>query len=119
MTFHPNIRKIGLALLPGILLLVFLFTTNPQELPLVLLLVPFLLLLLSIFSAAYFSFALLSFKSLARRRRLVLSFCLALLPTALLLLQSINQLTARDSLLFSVFIFILVLYVARVNVLKR
>ena len=113
------VKKLGLALSPAVLLLIFLFTTNPQALPAVLLLIPFVLLFSCVFSLVYWTSALLSFGRINGKRRLMLSFCLALLPTLLLLLQSINQLTARDILIFSLFIFILVMYIFRINAVKH
>ena len=124
MNTHPNlrrkVRKLGLILLPYALLAAFLFTTNPQNLPAALLLVPFLLLFWCLFSTIYYGFGLLGLAQVVTpRKRLVLAFCLALLPTILLILQSINQLTGRDTLIFSVFIAVLALYVGRANFKKR
>jgi hypothetical protein len=113
-------RKIGFLLLPYGLLILMLWTTNPERLAAVWLLVPFVLLFWGLWVTAYHGLHALGLKGQKRfNRRLVLSFCLALLPTLLLVLQSINQLTVRDALLLVIFMVMLMLYLSRTNFSRR
>lgn len=116
MKDHPRARKIGRVLILYIALAIFLFSTDPSNLPLILLLVPFLLLFFSLFGTIYYGFALfIPATKLARPKRMVIAGCLALLPVILLVLKSINQLTVRDVLIFGIFTLSLVLYLTRTH----
>ncbi len=114
MTARPRLRKLIVLVAPYILLVAFLFITNPSKLPLPLLLIPFALLFLSLFGTIfYFTSVIPNLRVYTRRKRAVLSACLALLPTLLLMLKSLNQLAPRDAIILTIFIVSLALYLTR------
>jgi len=120
MKRHFMKRSTGLIIAPYLLLIAVLLSTNPQRLPAAWLLLPFVLLLWGLWATIYFSLRHLGMRRAgSARKRLVLAFCLALLPTLFLALQSINQLTARDVLLLGIFMLVLLLYVSRTSFNRR
>jgi uncharacterized membrane protein YccC len=113
-------KKSFLTILLYVGFIVFLFTTNPNKLPIGLLLLPIAWLFLCLFVAARFLFSrLLKNSKLSRSRRNTLALLAAGLPSLLLLLKSIDQLTARDSLLLLLLIGFALFYASRINFAKR
>jgi len=102
-------------------LLLFLSTTKPTNLPVILLLVPltwlFVCLLATIILiAGYFR---LNLGNESIYKQVSYASLLALIPTGLLLLQSINQLTAKDIMLCIVFAVIALVYVRRFRLSQK
>lgn len=94
------------------LLGVFLITTDPRHLPLILLIVPFVLMM----SAFYLTISLLMqiFRpSMLRPKRVYFSIVSSGFLTFLLVLNSVNQLTWRDALLLVVLMLFLLFYGSR------
>lgn len=87
------------------ILLLFLFTTNPQSIPSVLLIVPFVLLFIIITSGMPLVF---SAQQLAKTKALKIGATVAAVSVLLLGLQSLGQLTLRD--VFAVIVFFGVAY---------
>lgn len=95
-------------------LLVFMFTTNPRDLPVGWLLAPFILLFMALF---------LTFKAtlwrpggkFGDRKARVMCGVAAAIPTLILLLDSVNQLTIRDSLILIAFGLIGLFYIAKLD----
>lgn len=85
--------------LPLVLLLLFLVTTNPRQLPLPLILIALVMLLISSYSIIKH----LLFKLSRGDKPLnnLIAGILSFIVLTLVVLQSINQLTFRDGLLFS------------------
>jgi hypothetical protein len=77
-----------------ILLLTLLFT-NPERLPSIFLMLPFGLLFIVLVSAIYYA---LGFLGIRPRARLRIGMAAAAVPVLLLVLQSLGQLTPRDTL---------------------
>lgn len=104
-------------LIPTILyggLLVFLFSTNPRNLPVGWLLVPFLWLFIALFWT--FMHVLPYTSSEYRPKRVLLTSVFgATLPTLALLLDSVNQLTVRDAILLVGFGALGFFYASRIN----
>lgn len=102
-------------------LVIFLFTTDPTKLPLALLLLPIVWLFLCLFVAGYYLLPKLFIGSttFSRSRSRVLAFLIAILPSMLLLLKSIDQLTVRDGLLLFALILFAVFYASRISFLKQ
>jgi hypothetical protein len=102
-------------ILAWVCLSVFLAISTPNELPVVALIVPFVLL----FAAAYSSWSLIQqtrIRYLARgkahkRLGLVVSVCAVLL----LVLQSLGQLTLRDVITVAAIVFLGYVYMGRAN----
>jgi hypothetical protein len=107
---------VGLVCLYG-LGITFFVLTNPAQLPLVLLVLPFMWLFAVIFWTAWLLLGLSKSLSPARRRMLIAGV-VAMLPSLLLVFQSIHQLTGRDVLLTVAFIALAVFYVSRADFIK-
>jgi phosphoglycerol transferase MdoB-like AlkP superfamily enzyme len=97
--------------------LVFFTLTNPARLPLVLLVLPFMWLFTVIFWSVWLLLGLSTVLS-PTRRRVLIAGATAMLPSLLLVFQSIHQLTARDVLLTVAFIGLAVFYVSRADFIK-
>jgi hypothetical protein len=96
---------------------VFLLMTNPEKLPLPLLILPFVLL----FAALFLTARLLLrryFANLGGRYNRGLALALATLPVLLLILQSIGQLSIRDLLITAGLLIGLVFYFRKTDFLK-
>ena len=99
----------------------FLFATDPNKLPIGWLLVPFILLFAAIFST------LISIQNRnggkkqggSSAKRYATAAILAAIPTFLLLLDSINQLTAGDALIFGIFAIVALFYVRKLSFAAR
>ncbi len=119
MTFPMSYHRIGKYC---ILLCVYAFgplfilTTNPEQLPLPLLVVPFIWLFGILFYSA--KQLLKRFSSLSDKQSLIISGMTAALPVLLLLFQSIHQLTAKDVLLSVGLVGVAALYIFRADFIK-
>lgn len=99
-----------------LLIPMMLFTTNPENLPLPLLMLPFILL----FMALYFGSQLVLINllpNIGRRAVRGVGVALAILPVLLLVLQSISQLTIRDLLITLGLIGLLIFYFRKTDFL--
>lgn len=96
---------------------IFLSLTNPDNLPIGLLTLPFVWLFINIYLLFLLIFDLLveRYKTLSRLKRHELGILGASLPTLLLLLKSIDQLTIRDSLILIGIYVLLIFYISRVD----
>lgn len=95
---------------------VFLFATDPNKLPIGWLLLPFVLLFGAIFLTILYVQRLKRQKpSNSSTKGFATAAILAAIPTFLLLLDSINQLTLRDALIFIVFAIVALFYVRRMS----
>lgn len=108
-----------LCLLIGLvfLLLSFLFYTNPQELPLFFLFVPFVLLYIIMFIVFKQVGAIFLKNVSIEYRRWIVGF-VALLPVGLLLTMSAGQTDGNDVILFGIFVVLIIFYFSRTNFLK-
>jgi len=93
-------------------LLILLFTTNPQTLPSVILVLPFVLVFL-ILSLSFLYVG--RNRGIGRGRVVRFSIFGAALPTIMLVLQSLGQLTVRDILTIFVLFCMAYFYMARVT----
>lgn len=97
----------------------FLFLTNPRSMPLVLLIVPFIWIYLAIFFASYyFMYRVVGWIAqhpISRRKSLAGASLAAFVPTSILILKSINQLTIRDIVIVSIFGLIMAFYINRLK----
>lgn len=94
----------------GVGLLLLLLTTDPAHLPSVMLFVPFLLLFMALWLGGS---ALLNMLGMRRSMATRLGLFLAALPTLMLVLQSIGQLTFRDVVTISALFGIAYFYMSR------
>ena len=113
-----QIQKLTALLLLWITLPVFLLLTNPETLPLPLLVVPFILLLFVIYKTMFLVLKL-SFRSFSKNRIRVMAGASALLPTLLLILASIRQLTVRDTAIVIGLLITLTFYMRRIDFLHK
>jgi hypothetical protein len=79
--------------------LTFLFSTDPRKLAISWLILPFLWLYFSLFLTAIYAIDWLSADHRHNRRQTVVAMLAAAIPTTMLLLDSVDQLTVKDSLL--------------------
>ncbi|MFA6270504.1 MAG: hypothetical protein WC657_04860 [Candidatus Paceibacterota bacterium] len=116
---HPN-KQVNLTIILYGGLVVFLLSTDPDRLPIGLLLLPIAWLFLCLFiTIRYLLDRLFKGKrALSSSRRFSLAFLFAALPSLLLLLSSINQLTVRDVLLLLAVVLFGVFYVSRLKLPK-
>lgn len=102
-------------------LLVFLLTTNPKNLSVIWLIVPFVLLFIALFFTWLLIVRALGGKRSvlrSRRRQYIVAALLAAGPTLMLLLDSVDQLTLKDGLLIVVFGIFALFYASKINFQK-
>lgn len=116
MILNTNSKKLAAVVLACAALLVLFIATNPEDLPLVLLTLPFLLLFLSLFLSLEILLSSLMPKINAKSKRW-LAVILAGLPVLLVLLQSIGQLSVRDLLLVIALVSALIFYFKKADFL--
>jgi hypothetical protein len=113
-----QVQKLTTLVLAWVSLPIFLLATNPEELPLPLLIVPFILLLACLYVTAKV-FLNIFFKDIDTGRRKTMAAIFAVLPTLLILLASINQLTVRDTAIVLGLLVLLLFYLRRLDFLKN
>jgi hypothetical protein len=109
-----NLLKLGL-LYGG--LAIFLLSTDPRNLSLPLLLIPFIWLGVCLYVAIRYCLTLFStrYRKISNNRKNSLAVTLAAIPVCMLLLKSIGQLTIRDVFILAGLIAIGTFYVGRVR----
>ena len=114
-----NLRNICLALL-YLSLPLFLLLTNPQNLPLPLLIMPVVLLFVIIYTTVYLAIfkKYKRLNKLSKTRIYVISGISALIPVLLIVLASIGQFTLRDIVLALVIVVCISWYLLKVDFLK-
>lgn len=93
-----SFRKTGIIVLSLLALPLFLTLTNPEKLPLPLLMVPIILVFIISYILIDTILAALRPSMLKNKRRFIAGVASAL-PTLLVILQSIQQLTIKDALI--------------------
>jgi hypothetical protein len=93
-------------------LFLWLSLTDPRKLPIVLLIVPFALLFAAVFMTVSFVLKQFMPRMTVAKRRLAAG-CVSGLPSFLLILSSVNQLTWRDVALVAFLSIILLFYASR------
>ncbi len=96
----------------------FISFTNPNSVLLPLLIIPFVLIGIFIFSIVY-GVLNVSLKHKDRFSTQLLSLSIATLAVLMLLLQSLNQLTWRDGLLTTIFAAMFWVYIWRADFLRK
>jgi hypothetical protein len=115
---HKLKLGLGIALLYAALPL-FILNTNPAQLPLPLLLIPFLLLFASLFTALLFigkKTRLL--RGIDHRKQYAIAGLLTALPLSLFVFQSLHQLTIRDVIIAISLVFATGFYISRADFLR-
>lgn len=95
----------------------FLSVTNPRQLPLPLLVLPFIWVFCLIFYAVWLATGRIAGLQKGRRRSILAGFSAAL-PVILLVFQSIHQLTIRDVILAISIVALVSFYMSRANFLR-
>jgi hypothetical protein len=93
------------------ILLFLFFIADPAKVPAVILILPFLLLFMGLFSMALYIFG--TRKRIEDRRQIKLAALCASLPILLLVLQSIGQLTLRDVITVGILFVLSYFYILR------
>jgi hypothetical protein len=98
----------------------FLFFTNPQNLPLPLLIVPIVLLFLIFYVTIYYLILKGFNKSriISKTRLFIITAIVAMVPVLLIVLASIRQFTLRDIILSTVIVICISWYLLKVDFLK-
>jgi hypothetical protein len=112
-TIMNHFKKLTLILAPFLLLGLFLMLTDPYDLPLIILLLPFVLLGWGIFKATK---ELGKQAGLSQRRSKLTATIVTILVLLTVLLQSIRQLSAKDFIILIVLLAGVTLYVRRFDV---
>ncbi len=106
-----NKKKISLVVASYILAGFYFMTVNPENLSLVFILIPFLI----IFGLFFLSIGLFLdiFTKSSKKQKRLIAFVSSFIPTLLLVIQSITQLTIRDVILSSLILVIIIWYYKR------
>ena len=99
---------------------IFLISTNPQHLPIVLLTVPYILLFLILYVTAYLAAPKYFKKSLSgsRTKQVIISGLFGVIPVLLIWLVSIRQFNVWDILLTLVILILVSWYLLRADFFK-
>lgn len=113
--FHSTLKLASGALVSLVLALLILISTNPQNLPAIFLLLPFVFFFLALFLAILAVNTYLSKNELtdSGSKNVFFSFLMAGYPTMLILLQSIGQLSVRDVITLTLICGLSAFYVTR------
>ncbi|MBA3758581.1 hypothetical protein H0X10_03050 [Candidatus Saccharibacteria bacterium] len=114
---YKQVQKLTILVLLWISLPVFLLVTNPETLPLPLLIIPFVLLLLILYKTAEAVLGITLNRRSSKRVK-IMAGVVAFLPTLLLILASIRQLTVRDSAIVIGLLVMFIFYMRRIDFLK-
>lgn len=112
-----KVQKLTTILLLWISLPTFLLLTNPETLPIPLLIMPFLMVLFAIYRTTNLALGL-GPRPMSPKRAKLMSGVIAILPTVLLILASIGQLTVRDSVIIFGLLILLTFYMRRLDFLN-
>jgi hypothetical protein len=112
------IRKIILVLSLYIIFFGFLSLTQPQHVPLIVLVAPFIIMTIAFYLSVCVLLTWLM-PGIALSKRRFFSSSVAGFCVFMVVLSSVNQLTARDFLLMALLSVCLLLYIGRVNFTKR
>lgn len=120
MTLSNKKIKIFLLVLLYLSLPLVIFLTNPNKLPLPLLILPVLLLFFIIYTTIYIILTKRFNKSrlISKTRMIVISGIAAIMPVLLLVLASIRQFTFRDIVLALALVICVSWYLLKVDFLK-
>lgn len=114
---RPVVQLLVLALF-YLLFTIFLFNTNPQNLPVGILIIPFVVLYILLFSTIKIVLGILSVIIGPRlyKKRNSIAFIVSFFATLLLVLKSINQLSLSDVLVIGALLSGLIFYASKLNI---
>lgn len=110
--FLTKFKRLIKVLLVWLALFAWLALTDPRKLPIVLLIVPFVLLFMAVFMTINLIMARFM-PRMSQGKRRTAAACVAGLPSFLLILSSVNQLTWRDVALVAFLSIFLLFYASR------
>lgn len=108
-----RLKPLASIFIPLLALIVFLIATDPYDLPIVLLVVPFILAAVFIYRLSKF---LLSNAGVSKKKSSFISGMITALLLLLLLMQSIRQLTIKDLLILAALLIGVTLYFRRIDI---
>lgn len=111
-----HLQRYGLLLLLYISGPLFLLFTNPQNMPLPLLVLPFLWLFIALFTGSWW--LLQRRQGISRQQTILVSSLIAALPVLLAIFQSIHQLSIKDVLLSVGIVVLAALYMLRADFIR-
>ncbi len=109
---NTKLRKVFTLFLLYLVGWLFFTMISPEQLPIVLLVVPFIYIFATVFYTALVAQEFI-FPQMKKRR--IVSFILALFLVLMLVLHSLHQLTSRDLLLGAAATILLTWYVSKIN----
>lgn len=112
----PMNKKILLLISMIVCLAVFMLLTNPNEIPLGFLLVPFLIISIIVFLAANYLINLLRNDKKTKKKTIVFSAALSVIIMNFLVLRSVGQLTLQDGLISVLITIILGFYIGKLQI---
>lgn len=113
---HRVKYQIRIAVVAIIVLMVFIFFTNPHDLPILLLLTPVLLLFIFLTSFLTLTFAIInSINTVLMGRNLIYGATISFVICLALMLKSIDQLNSKDILLILLFSTVSIFYIRHVK----
>lgn len=107
-------KAIKAAGISSIILLLILLNTDPQRLPSVALVAPFILMFIAFASIIYYSLGFMGLLSAGSRFKAGLAG--GAMPVILMVLQSLGQLTIRDTLVIFALFALVYFYMSRLGV---
>ncbi len=113
-----TIRKLIFIAAMYIGFVVFLFSTNPQNIAVGWLILPFIWMFILLFISSLFVINSLSSDNIGSKKQFTTAIVVALVPSLILILDSVSQLTERDILLILVFGCIATFYAIRLRSYK-
>lgn len=111
---HLRLRPLLVMISAYLGLALLLLFTDPRKMPIVILLVPFVLLYMALYLTVRLVLEVF-LPNLGRRKRVFVAALAAGLPSFLLLLSSVNQLTWRDVALVAFLVICLLFYNSRAS----
>ena len=94
-----RLKRIILLVIMYTSLFMFLFMTNPNKLAIGWLIIPFIWLFIVLYLSVLFIFDITGYKAHKPKRKVTTAVLIAAIPSLILLLDSIDQLTLKDGLL--------------------
>lgn len=106
-------NRFAIALLSSAALLAFLLATNPKNLPLGLLLIPFMLFGVAAYQAIRFFMAIFRYSSDKPTKQRIVALVFTVLLTNFAVLQSVGSITVQDVVLAVAITAVVALYIAK------
>jgi len=109
--------QISTVILSYIILALLLLTTNPEKMPLPVIIIPFVVILICLFLTINIIIRYV-ISDLKPKSRFRISLALSAFPVLIIVLQSVNQLTIKDTLITIGLFLLLIFYFKKVDFIR-